>query len=250
MDISRRHKTRNSEEAEELYNYIYLLVQDVQGTDDKAAKEAITCLVELFKPKIYKVVKFLYPVYRSIMELDDFVQECHIEFIALVMNYNPELSKFSHYIDIMLHQNVRSHIKQQAKHLFNTVDISDMELSHPDYADGDASMQRFLAHMYSDEYIKFITAYSKKATKTDTLKVVCDKYFLGNNSCKEIAEELNISYHAVYDYITKIKKELNYFIRHNPMFDYYFAPDGHVILKEVTNEQRVGAKNNKSYGIK
>ena len=55
---------------------------------------------------------------------------------------------------------------------------------------------------------------------------MCNKIFLGNTTCSELATELGISYHAVYEIINKIKKELVFFFNENSFGEYIVTSTG------------------------
>jgi DNA-directed RNA polymerase specialized sigma subunit len=232
IKVSRAYQCRSEEESNKLYEYIAILVTQAQGSDNEEAKQALGSLIKLFEPKIYRLVKHIFPKVSDIAEFEDFVQECFCFFIHLVYVYDPTLSKFPRYIDKMLSLYIGSHAKSlRKKHRYH-LDIAEMDIANPDYLNQDKAMNRMLTELYYREYVDFIKTYAKKSTKTGTLHAVCYRYFLGNETCTDIASSLGISYHAVYDYISKIKKELNYYIKHSALFDFYFSPNGKIVLKK------------------
>ena len=50
--------------------------------------------------------------------------------------------------------------------------------------------------------------------------------FLGKETCADIAEKLNISYHAVYQKMIGIKEELKIFFNENPYSDLMITSTG------------------------
>jgi len=233
MSISRNHKNRTCDESTALFDYISLLVEEAKGEDDKIARDAMNQLLMLFKPKIFSLVKEHYPEVASICEFDDFMQDCYLQFVSLVHNYNPELSRFPNYIKTMMTYCIKSQVKscrKNYKRFGNSVNIDDVEIAESD--DSSSAMTQLLRTMYNKEYEEFIKNYANKRSKTNTLRTVCYRYFLSDEKCKDIAASLGIRYHAVYDCISKIKKELNYHLKHSDMFDFYFSTSGEIILKE------------------
>jgi predicted DNA-binding protein YlxM (UPF0122 family) len=65
-----------------------------------------------------------------------------------------------------------------------------------------------------------------KKSRSDTNKTVCTDYFLGSKSCGEIAENLDISYQAVYEIIKKIKKELRDHLHENKYVNFVKTSTG------------------------
>lgn len=232
LKISRDYACRTASESNNLYGYISGLITAVKTGNDKDARESLNSLIELFKPAIFNIIRVMYPKVYGAIEFDDFMQECYCIFISLVYAYDPTISKFPHYIKVMLPKYVSAWSQKTIKKSRNVIPLEDMDIANPYSEDADTAINRLLAHVYYEEYTQFIENYAKKSTKTDTLKAVCYRHFLGQDSCRTIAEDLNISYHAVYDYISKIKKELNYYIKHSPLFDFYFSPDGEIISKD------------------
>lgn len=237
LRISKDYKSRSKEETECLYAYIASLLDDVNGGNEKDISDAINDLIVLFKPIILKFSSYYYSKVKEQYEYDDVVQEGYLLFISCIYNYNKELSAFPHYIK----DNYPKYFYTWAKNIWKYSDkISDApfdDMVHPHYDEDDKVFSRLLEDLYAREYTQFITNLSQKYSKTDTHRIVCEDYFLGNRSCLDIATELNISYHAVYDCIRKIKRDFNYYIKNNKNFDCYFGSDSEIIFKKEGYEK-------------
>ena len=232
IELSRSYKTRTQEESNYLYSYISFLVRDAKSTDDKLAKEALTELILLFKPKIYDTTRQYFKYVKDYMEIEDFMQESHAIFIALVIKYDPTIASFLYYVKEMYPRYVWSWVEKTFRDHRHLTELGDLDVPHPDYDTDDKVFSRLMANTYEQEFIDFIENIAKKETKTPTLRAVCTKYFLGTTTCRDLAAELGISYHAVYDYISKIKRELNYHLKHSANFDFFYSPDGFVVTKD------------------
>lgn len=232
LDLSRNYQTRSQDESQYLYSYINLLVRDSKGEDDRLAKDALSELVTLFKPKILKCFDRYYRYVVEYVDADDFLQEAHALFIACVINYDPEQSSFLYYVKEVYPRQVWSWVEKTFKTHRVLTELGEVELPHPQYDTDDKVFSRLMENTYTTEYVDFIHAVADRGSKTDTLKAVCYDYFLGTKTCRQLSEELSISYHAVYDYISKIKKELNYHLRHSKTFDFFFDSEGYVKNKE------------------
>lgn len=232
LELSRNYRNRTAEESAYLYSYINLLVRDSKGGDDKLAKDALNELIILFKPKIYDTTRKYFKYVKDYMEIDDFMQESYAIFIALVIKHDPSISSFLYYVKEMYPKYVWSWVEKTCRDHKKVTDLGDLDVPHPDYDTDDKVFSRLMANSYEKEYVDFINAIAEKETKTPTLKAVCNRYFLGTSTCRELASDLGISYHAVYDYITKIKRELNYHLKNSPHFDFFFASDGEIISKD------------------
>ena len=232
VKLSKSYKSRSKEESECLYSYIQSLLEDVNNGKEKEIKSAIDDLLLLFKPIILKFSSYYYPKVKDQLDYDDVLQEGYCIFISCCYNYNKELSSFPYYIK----DNFPRYFHSWAKGVWKQADkINDepfVDQPHPMFDDDDKVFSRLLEELFKREYTDFIIKLSNKYSKTDTYKTVCDEYFLGGRSCKDIAESLNISYHAVYDCIGKIKRDLNYFIKNNVNFDFYFGSDNEIIFKK------------------
>lgn len=237
VKLSKNFKSRSKEESECLYSYIQSLLDDVKDGTEKAKKEAIDDLIILFNPIILKFSSLYYSKVKDQYEYEDVLQEGYCIFIACCYSYRKELSSFPYYIK----DNFPRYFHSWAKNVWKQSDrINDepfTDTAHPLFDDDDKVFSRLLEDLFKREYVAFITNLSNKYSKTDTYKTVCDDYFLGGKSCKDIADSLNISYHAVYDCIGKIKRDLNYFIKNNVNFDFYFGSDNEIILKKSEYEK-------------
>lgn len=224
--LSQGYKTRSKEDTQRLYEYIEGLALTAQDVDNPDSKKAMEDLLTMFKPKICRIVKNYFNVVKDYCELDDFLQESYCIFIALVYAFDPTRSYFLHYINEYLHNKIRNWAEKVVKqnHFITLIGFDDVEEYGQTHRDGIFS--QLLKDMYDDEYLDFIQRLSTKRTKTKTLQVICRDYFLGTKKCQVIADDLGITYHAVYDYITKIKRELNHYLKTDDKFDFYYTNEG------------------------
>ena len=234
-EISRNHKERKAVDSESLYSYISIEVQTAQTGTTKEVKKSLENLLLLFKPLIFRCAQKRYARIRSYIEIEDFLQESYCLFISLVYAYDPEISKFSYFIKTMLPKYIDLWVNKIIKANVPIVSYSDMNTLDTKHYSLDNLFSVILTNIYERHYFEFITTVSSKNTKTTTNKIVCNEYFLGHKSCMQISKELQISYHAVYDYITKIKKELNYYMQTTNEFDFYFDSENNIKFKNKGN---------------
>ena len=230
--LSKNYKSRSAEESQCLYSYIQSLLDDVNGKDKALVSDAINDLIILFTPLILKFSSYYYTKVKDQYEYDDVLQEGYCIFIACIYNYNKELSVFPHYIKDNYPRCFNTWVRNVWKQSDPISDAPFTDMAHPHLDDDDKVFSNFLADLYDREFREFITQLSNKYSKTDTHKIVCEEYFLGFSTCLEIATKLNISYHAVYDCIRKIKRDLNYYIKNNKNFNFYFGSDSEIIFKK------------------
>lgn len=235
--LSKNYKSRSEEESQCLYSYIQSLLDDVNSKDEKLISDAINDLIILFKPLILKFSSIYYARVKDQYEYDDVLQEGYCLFISCIYNYNKELSMFPHYIKSNYPQYFSTWYKNVKKHSDHLSDTPFTDAVHPHLDDDNKVFFSFLENLFSREYKDFILKLSQKYSKTDTHRIVCEDYFLGNSTCLEIATRLDISYHAVYDCIRKIKRDLNYFIKNNKNFHFYFGSDSELIFKKEEFEK-------------
>jgi hypothetical protein len=117
----------------------------------------------------------------------------------------------------MLPKNVYVWIDKVNSKKYITIDVQSVEdtLFYMGMDDSDTVFSYFNTAILEKEYVDFIIERSKKSNRSDTVKQVCYHIFLGNKTCSELASELNITYHAVYEVMNKIKRELMFFFGDN-----------------------------------
>ncbi len=217
INLSKNFQVRTSEETTELYALIkeaVLLAQDPQNMN---ADESLAFVIYIFDPLIRKVASKIYPHIKDYEEYDDTLQETYVTFIHLVYGYDPNIATFPYYVRNMLPRQVRAWSQRTRKKSSCPVDmiIVDNKLVDPTLNKQDAVYDRYNSLIFEKEYEDFILQRAKKKAKSDTVKEVCYNYFLGKLTCSQIADKLGISYHAVYEVIQRINKELKVFLSEN-----------------------------------
>lgn len=221
--ISKNYENRTAQETTTLYTTIQdavALVQFYEGKD--ASAEPLSFLTEVFKPLIIKSANIVHKYIYKHEQLDDVIQQSYLYFIELVYNYDPSISQFSYYIKSMLERQLRAWSKKQTKHLPVSIDVSIINnlLVDPSLCDVDTVYLKFNELILKDELNNFMEERANRKARSSTVKEVCYKYFLGTHSCKQIAEELSISYHAVYEVIKRIEKEYRVFLEQNSLIGF------------------------------
>lgn len=230
--LSRNFDHRTLEDNKKLYAYISTAVAEAQDESCATAQRSLAFILKVYEPFIKKTAhKFYTQMYQS-HEYEDVYQETVEKFLKLLYKYKPTLSSFSYYIYKFLKTYMslwcrsarRPHVESPIKSTTLEILISDATTYHWDQSDF------FDIPLIDSEYRAFITKRSKKESKSGTMKVVCEQHFLGDKSCSDIARELGISYHAVYEIINRIKGEVREFLKNSKYFEYAETSTGKIIL--------------------
>jgi DNA-directed RNA polymerase specialized sigma subunit len=226
--LSRSFNSRSVEETKKLYGTIQKAVTIAQQKNGDESEFAMSFLLEVYEPYIKKIAGRYFPYVENPMEFDDVFQEVCVIFLLLTYKYNKDISSFSYYINLMLPQYMNVWIQKINTTTIIPVDIKVIEstLSHPAFDSKEKVFDYYNGLIIEKEYTTFIQKRSEKSSRSSTVKEVCHKIFLGNTTCSELATELGISYHAVYEIINKIKKELMYFFNENNFGEYYVTSTG------------------------
>lgn len=222
INLSKNYGSRTKEQAAYLYSLIQSAVISAQDTTNPESDSALKFIMYVFTPLIKKTAAKVYPHVSKFEEFDDVMQETYCHFLNLVYSYNPSIATFPYFINKMLSQQVRAWSQKKRKGYCSPVDISVMSNTIVDYMFGDnnAVFDYYHNSMLEQEYEDFILLKAEKKSKSCTVKQVCFNYFLGKKTCTEIAADLGISYHAVYEVIKRIEKELKDFLENESIIGY------------------------------
>jgi RNA polymerase sigma factor (sigma-70 family) len=228
LKISKNFSNRGSEDTELLYHIIEEAVDIVQSDDKKHHSTAMGFLVSVYEPYIKKLASKIYKKMDTFVEYEDVLQETRLMFIQLVYRYKKEISSFSYYIKYLLPQHMYVWYKKYRDTYTTPVDTQSLEtwITHPKFKEEAAVFEFLNSRILENDYIEFIERRAEKKSRSLTVKNVCYRYFLGSESCAAIAHDLGISYHAVYEIIGKIKKELRVFLHESRYTDYKITSTG------------------------
>jgi len=231
--LSRNFGNRSVEETRRLYKIIQQAVSVAQrrkGTDTPS-KDAIAFLVKVYEPYVKKVAGKYYPFVEKRMEFNDVLQETYLMFLTLLYRYDKNIASFSYFMKLLLPQHMYVWVEKVMSDNFLPVDIKVIEtsLSHPDLDETNKVYDYYDSKILENEYINYILERSEKSSRSSTVKEVCLKVFLGSTTCSALSKELGITYHAVYEIINKIKKELKYFFHENMFSEYVLSSTGRVV---------------------
>lgn len=223
-DLSKNYSSRSNEESSQLYATIQEAVSIVQFYQDKdsGGEESLQFLTAVFEPLLKKTAGFVHKFVYKHEDFNDVLQETYLKFIELTYQYDPAISQFSYYVKTMLTKQMRAWSKKQKRHVPASVDIAIINNLLVDHSlcDVDTVYMQFNELILIEEFNDFIEDRACKKARSSTVKEVCYKYFLGTHSCKQIAEELQISYHAVYEVIKRIEKEYKVFLEQDSIIGY------------------------------
>lgn len=188
-----------------------------QEGDDQEAKEAIAFLTRVYEPYVKTIAGRYYSYVETQYEFNDVLNEVYAIFLTLLNKYDSMLASFSYYIKKMLPKNVYVWADKVNSSKYVTMDISVVEntLYYMGADDCDQTYEYLNTTILEKEYVDFIIDRSKKSNRSDTVRQVCMNIFLGNKTVSELADDLGITYHAVYEVMNKIKRELMYFFGDN-----------------------------------
>jgi RNA polymerase sigma factor (sigma-70 family) len=226
--LSRAFNNRSVEDTKKLYSTIQKAVHLAQKKEGVESENALSFLIEVYEPYIKKISGKYFTYVSNPLEYEDVLQEVYVIFLVLTYKYDKLISSFSYYINLMLPQYMNVWLQKITQTYSIPVDIKIIEstVSHPSLDTADKVYDYLNGTILEREYIHFIEERAKKNSRSNTVKEVCDKIFLGNTTCSELAQELGISYHAVYEIINKIKKELRFFFNSNRFSEYYITSTG------------------------
>lgn len=262
ISISRNYERRKNNETERLYDIIKKVLEVIKqgkerlfkelknriGTEhfdrlsdeerlslvdefklrDKDTEKAHVFLTQLFEPYIKKIASKVYHNLSYSLEYTDVLQETYVLFLTLLKKYNPNIAAFSYYIGKMLPQHMNRWAEKELvySHANIPVDITEHALVDPTFSNSSLVDSYLNAYVLTKEYTDFIIERAQRHSRSATVKEVCLQYFLGRSSCSSIAIGLGISYHAVYEIIVKIKKELEEFFLGSVFSEYFITSTG------------------------
>lgn len=234
MNISRNFEHRQERDTRKLYDIIKQAIVLIQDGNSYEREKATCFLVELFEPYVRKISGKLYRNLQGAQDYGDILQETYTMFLTLLNKYNPKVSAFSYYIGVMLPQHMNRWAEKEVTYNnYNTsVDMEEYSLVDPSFKNADVVSDYLNAFVLTREYQEFIQIRAKRQSRSGTVSQVCYRYFLGSDSCSEIARDLGISYHAVYEIIGKIKKELQQFFYASAFSGCIISSTG-IVQKEI-----------------
>lgn len=174
-------------------------------------------MTKVYEPYIKTIAGKYYPYVETKFEFEDVLNEVYVIFLVLLKKYDSMISSFSYYIKKMLPKNVYVWVDKVNSHKYITIDVQAVEetLFYMGMDDCDTVFSYFNTAILEKDYVDFIVERSKKSNRSDTVRQVCNNIFLGSMTCSELASQLDITYHAVYEVMNKIKRELMAFFGKN-----------------------------------
>ena len=210
LKLSKSNKRRTSKETEELYQIINKAAVTAKNREHPHYKQSVEFLLKAFSPLISNIAYITYKKVADIEEYEDVKQEVSYYFVVLIENFDATKSQFAYYISKVLYQYMSKWLKKENQylHAMTPLTIKDMYISDPKWDNYDSVVQYLNNTILNKDYIEFIEKKALEKSKSKTNYEICMNYFLGNESCSDIAKKLNISYHAVYQKIGDIKEDI------------------------------------------
>jgi DNA-directed RNA polymerase specialized sigma subunit len=229
LEISRAYKTRTETETE-LLNEIILSAIELIHNDDKNKDKAINFLITIYEPLIKRSASKVYNKFKTILEFEDVLQECYLLFLKLINKFKINEAPFSWYINYFLPQTLYVWGRASKKNKHVQMDFnSDIHYDHAFSNYNRDSMEEFDFYILEKEYIKFMEDRAIKKSKSETTKIVCEKFFLGGTNCTDISHDIGISYQAVYEIINRIKSEFKIFLQESKYSPFIMTSTGYVL---------------------
>lgn len=191
----------------------------------KFARDAL-CL--LFFPLILKTsvnmyFKYVSGYYPRCVPSDIF-QEAYIIFLEMIDRYNSDRAVFPHYVNVMLKKYLYVYTMKTLSYLSKTSTrmVPNSQAMDRHCISEHKFMLNVLADIVYNDYIDLITIIKNEKSKSiKTMTKICDNIFLGSKDCSQIAKELGITYHAVYEIEKRIQKRIADMINSNKFSTYY-----------------------------
>ena len=223
IEISKNYDNRDLEATK----ILYVLLQEASlkaqiGLTQKEKDRALTFLVEVFTPLVTKVASKIYQKYNSAQEYEDVLQDTYLTYILLIKKYDYNKATFAYFIKDNLERSMNTHAKRY--YSTNTIPTDSVELetmmNESLKEKREDPFNAFDELILKQEYDVFIKEQAEKKSKTDTNRIVCERYFLGKETVQTIANDMGLSYQAIYLITKRIKKELEYFFHYSKFSDY------------------------------
>jgi RNA polymerase sigma factor (sigma-70 family) len=234
--ISRNFNKRNVEETQ----YLYAVIQEaatliLTELTTNNADDALEFLTTLYEPLLKKVAYKVVLQSSGSIEFDDALQEANLFFLTLLYDYDDTIASFSYYINSMLKKKMNRWMVKECNYHSKTYlsNFEDRVLADPMYTTKDDAFVQFNSYVVIREYFDYMQHRAERPSRSGTVQEVCYRYFLGGNSCSYIAQDLGISYHAVYEIIQKIKRELQEFFNENKFCNFVISSTGIEVLEDV-----------------
>jgi len=227
LKLSRSFHFRNKYQTLLLQEFIHKAVKTVQDTSvpEEECKKALDFLVKAYEPFILLVARTILSEMSFPDEYADMKQYVYEAFILLVYRYNQSCSSFSYYIKKFLKMYTKEYIKKFLSYygpseiVVDSITISLMQ-SPFQHMNSESIHNISIGNILQQEYVKFIVQRANISSRRNTIREVCYRFFLGNDSCSQISQDLGITYTAVYQIIIKIKSELAEYLSNSPYCSY------------------------------
>lgn len=234
LTLSQEFEKRSQVDTIKLYEIIkFAIIKALDATGGKEQQKAIDFLADIYKPYLRKISSKVYQNLKGHLEYADVIQETYAMFLTLLSKYNAATSAFSYYISVMLPQHMNRWAERELlyKSMNVLIDVREYSVIDPKQNSTSSVEDSLNSFILSEEYREFIMARAEKQSRSSTVKEVCHRYFLGKCTCSSIADDLGISYHAVYEIIGKIKVELKEFFFNNQFSNYYISSSGYIEVR-------------------
>lgn len=233
LDLSRHYDSRDIEATKILYVLLQEASLKAQIGTLKEKDKALAFLVEAFTPLVKKIASKIYNKYQDSQEFEDVLQDTYYIYLLLIEKYDFNKSTFAYFIKDNLERSMRTHAKRYYEH--NNIPTEDTEieilLNESIQHSNQDSFDEYDEMILRQEYEAFIKEQSTKKSKTDTIRIVCERYFLGKESIQTIANDTGLTYQAIYLITKRIHKELEYFFHYSKFSD-YIKEDNLLTLKK------------------
>jgi len=220
-----RKRNKSDKEMVVLCKNINYLVELVK----KGNSDVKNILLVIFLPLLKRATSITYEKYcrrySNRIDIKDLFQQSYILFEKGLIEYDSKMASFPYFINIKVKKNLYSQIKTEIIHLKKTPIsmVANSQARDRKYGGKNSVHEYFITKEIMKHMMRILNYYKKRA-KTETTKKVCDEYMFGAKTCQEIADEVDVSYYAVYEIIMKIQNDFMKMINHNEICAYYVTP--------------------------
>lgn len=221
-------KKKTKDEYTDLYEIVdALAVKAKNMTKSYSAAMFAEILVYLFFPKIltscgvvyYYKLEFL----NDRLEFDDIFQEAVIDFLEFIKKYEKGKSTFSYYIGKFFDKHITELLRSDINYIKMTPVSMSVNSQARDniYSDADSLLNELAEKEVMEAILQILKKVRKKG-RTRTVDRVCES-FLNGKTCSELAENLGLSYHAIYEIKQRIQIQIADEVNFNRFSSYFIT---------------------------
>lgn len=225
FELSLKDK-KTKEEYYELYDIVdYIAVKAKNSYRSKKSKVFLEILLCLFFPKILTSCGVVYhyklEYLNDRLEFSDILQESIVDFLEFIKKFEIGKSSFSYYIGKFFEKHIIELLRGDINYIKMTPVSMSVNSQARDniYSDSDSLLNELSEKEVMESILKILNNTKKKG-KTGTVEKVCES-FLNGRTCTDIAKELGLTYHAIYEVKQRIQLQIADEVNFNKYSSYF-----------------------------